>query len=233
MSELRPMSDVAERLKSLGMYKGLITERLTNELVAAVRAFQRVNGLKVDGIPGKYTQQALWPVLPERDAPAEGTGNKFAVWPRQRDVRTFYGDMGDNLVRLELPYTMRLAWMKTTRIHSFLIHARVHDSAKRCLDRMVAELGMNLIRDLGLDLFGGCIADPPRRMRGGSSWSMHSWAIAIDFDPARNQLKWNHNLARLAQPDAEPFWKIWEDEGWVSLGRTRDLDWMHVQAARL
>ena len=38
---------------------------------------------------------------------------------------------------------------------------------------------------------------------------------------------------RLAQPDGETFWKLWEDEGWVSLGRARNYDWMHVQAARL
>lgn len=66
-------------------------------------------------------------------------------------------------------------------------------------------------------------------MRG----SLHSWGIAIDFDPERNALNWDHTKARLARPDAEDFWKIWEAEGWVNLGRSRDFDWMHVQAARL
>ena len=72
-----------------------------------------------------------------------------------------------------------------------------------------------------------------RKMRGGSSYSMHSWGIAIDFDPERNQLKWGKDRARLAQPDAVEFWRCWEAEGWVALGRARDYDWMHVQAARL
>jgi hypothetical protein len=70
-------------------------------------------------------------------------------------------------------------------------------------------------------------------MRGGDRWSMHSWGIAIDFDPTRNSLHADHTQARLAQPDCNEFWRIWEDEGWVSLGRARDFDWMHVQAARL
>jgi hypothetical protein len=70
-------------------------------------------------------------------------------------------------------------------------------------------------------------------MRGGNSYSMHSWGIAIDFDPERNRLNWNSGEARLAKPDCIPFWQAWEAEGWVSLGRTRDFDWMHVQAARL
>jgi len=62
---------------------------------------------------------------------------------------------------------------------------------------------------------------------------MHAWSIAIDFDPARNKLSWNNTRARLAKPDAVKFWELWEAEGWVSLGRARNYDWMHVQAARL
>lgn len=57
--------------------------------------------------------------------------------------------------------------------------------------------------------------------------------LAIDFDPERNALKASNKTARLARPDCVEFWKIWESEGWVSLGRTRNFDWMHVQAARL
>ena len=70
-------------------------------------------------------------------------------------------------------------------------------------------------------------------MRGGTQYSMHSWGIAIDFDPERNQLNWGRDRARLAAADCVPFWDIWEAEGWVSLGRARNFDWMHVQAARL
>ncbi|AFL51378.1 hypothetical protein ABIE78_002797 [Sinorhizobium fredii] len=70
-------------------------------------------------------------------------------------------------------------------------------------------------------------------MRGGNSYSMHSWGIAMDFDPERNQLHAYKPSARLSHSDAVPFWVAWESEGWLSLGRARDFDWMHVQAARL
>lgn len=43
----------------------------------------------------------------------------------------------------------------------------------------------------------------------------------------------NHREASFARPEYEPFWAIVEEEGLVSLGRTRDFDWMHFQAARL
>jgi hypothetical protein len=37
----------------------------------------------------------------------------------------------------------------------------------------------------------------------------------------------------MAQPEYAPFLDLWEAEGFVSLGRARNFDWMHVQAARL
>ena len=70
-------------------------------------------------------------------------------------------------------------------------------------------------------------------MRGGSAWSIHSWGAAVDLDPDNNQLRWGKNKASFAKPAYENFWKIVENEGWVSLGRERNYDWMHFQAAKL
>ena len=82
-----------------------------------------------------------------------------------------------------------------------------------------------------LDIYGGCYA--PRKKRGGSTWSTHAWAIALDFDPDRNQLNWGRDKASFARPEYDDWWDCWEAEGWVSLGRERNFDWMHVQAAKL
>ena len=70
-------------------------------------------------------------------------------------------------------------------------------------------------------------------MRGGSSWSMHSWGIAVDIDPDRNQLNMNRKEATLAKPVYDKFWQFVYDEGAISLGIERDYDWMHFQFARL
>ena len=34
-------------------------------------------------------------------------------------------------------------------------------------------------------------------------------------------------------PEYDAWWRCWESEGWVSLGRLRNFDWMHIQAAKL
>ena len=99
------------------------------------------------------------------------------------------------------------------------------------LVRVLDHYGPERIRELGLDLFGGCLN--VRRMRGGSAWSVHAWGAALDFDPERNQLRWGRARARFARPEYEKWWALWEAEGFLSLGRARDFDWMHVQAARL
>lgn len=152
-------------------------------------------------------------------------------WPRQSECPAFYGKPGMNQTLLILPYPMRLAWDRQIVVGKITINKKCAESAKRALDKIASIYTGAQRQALGIDLFGGCYNNRP--MRGGSQLSMHAFACAIDFDPERNQLKWGKDQARLAQDDAIPFWKAWEEEGWVSLGRTRNFDWMHVQAARL
>lgn len=132
---------------------------------------------------------------------------------------------------LALPYPMRIAWDKRKTVSRITIHSKCAESAGRALQRTLDHYGMEKIKELGLDLFGGCFNNRP--MRGGSQLSMHAFACAIDFDPERNQLKWGRDRARLAKADCAKFWEFWEAEGWVPLGRARNFDWMHVQAARI
>jgi hypothetical protein len=225
---------IQERLKELGLYTAKVDGISGKATIAAIRGFQRIHGLKADGIAGALTKAELFPVpMPERNLEPEAPDLEPspASWPRQRDVEKFFGPVGANQTTLELPFPMRLAWDTRKLVYRFSIHERVHDSAKRCFERIADAYDAEGRKLIGADLFGGCLN--VRKMRGGSSWSMHSWGIAIDFDPARNQLKWGRDKARLAQPDCKRFWQIWEDEGWVSLGRSRNYDYMHVQAARL
>lgn len=198
---------------------------------------------KVDGLVGPNTRDAWerWQNAQRETAipapvgailaPSTPPPAKATVWPTQGSVPAFYGAVGTGQTKIDLPYPMRLAWDKTVTVKTMTLHTKVAESARRVLGRAREHYGEGGIRELGLDLFGGSLN--VRKMRGGSAYSMHSWGIAIDFDPERNQLRQNHTSARLAKPDAVAWWQIWEAEGWLSLGRARDYDWMHVQAARL
>lgn len=170
------------------------------------------------------------PPLWRDDSPLITNPNR---WPVQNEpaLNAFFGTVGTNQKQLQLPYPHRLSWDLTKTVHSFSCHEKVHDSTHRVLTKVVNHYGMERIRELRLDRWGGCLS--VRKMRGGSSWSMHSWGIAIDYDPDRNQLKWGRDRAAFAQPEYDAWWRFWEEEGWVSLGRTRNYDWMHVQAAKL
>ncbi|MFG1370681.1 M15 family metallopeptidase [Xanthobacter oligotrophicus] len=211
-------------------------------VLAAQQLLCKLAGIEVgaiDGLEGPQTRHAIevWDARRAGTATAAETWRDrepaapAPIWPRQPEVERFYGAPGENQTMLVLPFPMRLAWETATIIKRISIHEKVHDSAARVFDRMLDHYGLDGLKAIGVDLFGGSLN--VRRMRGGSAWSMHSWGIAIDFDPDRNQLKWGRDRARLAQPDAEMFWRLWEEEGWLSLGRSRNYDWMHVQAARL
>ncbi|MDE4059782.1 M15 family metallopeptidase [Phaeobacter gallaeciensis] len=153
---------------------------------------------------------------------------------RQADMAEKFGPAGSarctaGVVRV--PWRMVLAWDGAEQITEFKCHELVAASAQRAFDRIAAAYSPVQIRDLGLHLYGGCFNY--RTKRGGTSLSTHAYGLAIDFDPARNRLKWGADRARLAQRDATPFWQAWEAEGWTSLGRARNFDWMHVQAVAL
>jgi hypothetical protein len=162
-----------------------------------------------------------------------GTTTPDDKWPLQTqdNLEAFYGKPGTGQVKFQLPYPVKIAWNTDKTITKFSCHNRVSESLLRVLTNVKNTYGLQRIQSLGLDMWGGCLN--VRKMRGGTKWSTHSWGIALDWDPARNRLRWNKYNANFSLPDYGMWWKHWEDEGWVSLGRERDYDWMHVQAAKI
>lgn len=232
------------RLTAHGFAVGLIDGKVGAATIRALMAFQHARGLPQSGEADEATVAALRQsssaiapevkaVLPDRETPPahEIRSPSQRVWPRQSEVSSFYGAVGQNQVSVEIPFDMFLAWDKGTRVRKMTLHKLVADSARRAFDSIAIVYSAAERRDLGIDLFGGSLN--VRKMRGGNAYSMHSWGIAIDFDPERNGLHVKAPQARLSHADALPFWVAWESQGWLSLGRARNFDWMHVQAARL
>jgi hypothetical protein len=136
-------------------------------------------------------------------------------------------DGSDYLVNLTLPYPMRLAWDTGTTVSRIRCHRLIKDQLSAVFNDLLAHYGLAEIKRLGIDLFGGCFAF--RKMRGGNDYSRHSWAIAIDLDPARNSLKATSRTAQFAKPAYKPMIDIFYKHGFVSLGREKNYDWMHFE----
>jgi hypothetical protein len=129
------------------------------------------------------------------------------------------------LTTIQLPYPMRLAWDKGTVVTKMRCHNLVAGKFIKVFSQILNHYGLEKIKELGIDLYGGCFNY--RKMRGGSDWSRHSWGVAIDLDPERNQLKETKKTARFARPEYKPMIDIFYANGFVSLGVEKDYDWMH------
>lgn len=131
------------------------------------------------------------------------------------------------LVQIELPYPMRIAWDTKTTVKKMSCHKDIAEPLKAVFNDILKAYGLDKIKELGIDLFGGCFNF--RAMRGGTSYSTHAWGLAVDLDPARNTLKETKKTARFARPEYKTMIDIFYKHGFIGLGREQDRDWMHFQ----
>lgn len=151
-------------------------------------------------------------------------------WPKQdfSSMVAYYGNVGENQAKLILPYPMRLSWDTTKTVNKITCHEKVQDSLGRILAGILSHYGSeDKVREARMDLYGGCLN--VRKVRGGSNWSIHSWGTAIDLDPDHNTMAMHREQASMPKEVIS----IFENEGWVSMGNSRNYDYMHFQAAIL
>ncbi len=197
---------------------------------------------KIDGLYGPQTgaasdvliqlktngeiQRAFVDIIPIRENP-----HNFPFESVQSLIEYYGRPCEIPLTKILCPWQLRLDWDLSTTTRHISIHEKLGDSLSRILDKIYAHYGKDGIKEYGLDRYGGSYIC--RKKRGGtSSWSTHAWGISIDWFPSKNKLKWRSDKASLAHPEMDYWWETWENEGWLSLGRSEDRDWMHVQAAK-
>ena len=148
----------------------------------------------------------------------------------EKQCFSIYGKVGDeaNMVIITLPYPMKLSWTPIT-VTKMKVHKLAAPKVRKMLGEVLAHYGITKIRKLGLDILGGCFSY--RKMRGGSEWSRHSWAIAIDLNPNFNRLEQNNKTAQFAHPDYDKFWDIVYSNGFLSMGIEYNYDYMHIELA--
>ena len=141
-----------------------------------------------------------------------------------------YGQPGnaDNFTIIQLPYPMRIAWDPKVTVMKMQCHELVADRFEAVFNDLLKTYGFDQIQKLGIDLFGGCVNI--RTMRGSKTkWSRHSWGIAIDLDPARNQLKWGKDKAVFAKPEYKPMMDIFYKNSFLNYGIEMNYDFQHFE----
>lgn len=148
-----------------------------------------------------------------------------------KQLITKYGRPTQNgdgyLVRIDLPYPMRLSWDLNTKVKRIAVHKMVKDNFLNVFNDLLDHYGYEKLVELQIDVLGGTFNF--RKMRGGSDWSRHSWGVAIDLDPTRNLLKESSKTARFARPEYKPMIDIFYKHGFISLGVEKNYDWMHFE----
>lgn len=204
---------------------------------------QEMVGVETDGIPGSNTIHSIkvkLGILSSFDA--NNSSNKFAnpvlSQVKVRTGTTIYGKAGDegNLVSVSVPPDYPLTYegkpVKTIRIHK-LVADRLKMALKEIAYYYMSKHGsIEAMKKAvpGIFIYGGSYNYRP--VRGGTVSSLHSWGLALDFDASQNGNSQSAKQgARLARPEYNAFFDIWEKHGFYSLGRRADRDWMHIQAA--
>ena len=203
---------------------------------------KQIDAGEIDGLYGPQTESAAelliglvnTGALPRGFAdiiPVNVNPHEFPLESYETLVAHYGEPCKANLISVPCPWPLRLDWNLAKKTHKISVHESLSDSLGEILQKIFEIYQLQGIKQLGLDRYGGSYNC--RKKRGStSSWSTHAWGISIDWFPLRNKLRWDSTRASLAHPDLDEWWAIWEQQGWLSLGRKEDRDWMHVQAAK-
>jgi len=189
------------------------------EKFGSVKAFQQKAGLKPDGAFGPRTKrnfelvQAGKAPIPEGRARVSTIYGKFSFTrvPDSRNI-VLKGDWA----------AKNIAWFKLHTGQSRQFHKDVGAEFVDVFRRACEAAGET---PKSVQTF------VPRYTNGLKKLSLHSWGIAVDFDPEENPMGGRGSWMRTEA--GQRFVKVFEDAGWTWGGRWKMKDDMHFQRAYL
>jgi hypothetical protein len=149
--------------------------------------------------------------------------------PNSTAFHNFYGPHGVKngytppMKKIQLPFTI---FYESSPVRSLSAHVKCADSLLRVFERLAQVFAdTESRRTAGILIYDGLYN--PRMMRGGTSWSMHAWAIAIDLNAGKNG---NHTHWPMRATMPIEVMECFAREGWLSAGAFWSRDAMHFQA---
>lgn len=216
-----------DRLTALGLYDGKIDGLIGPKSIEAIKQFQALRGHQQTGnLTAAQGRQLIGQIVPDRQVTPP-----TIAFPHDDPVSMtgYYGRPGENIIQVEVAYRLELAWKPGTFTDHISVNKRCATAFQEMFRRILEMYGYEHIRELHLDQYGGGFNNRP--ITGGTRPSTHAYGAAIDLDPAHNQLTWDHRKAAFAKPDYVPLMNIVYDLGLTSLGKRKNYDYMHFQAA--
>lgn len=144
-------------------------------------------------------------------------------------IISIFGKAGDdrNLITVTMPYVRKIAWDLKAVTNKMQCHKLVAPIFQKIHEEILEHYGIDEIKRLEIDIFGGCYNF--RKMRGGSDWSRHSWGIAEDLNPDENGLKASWKSSQFSKPAYKAMIDIYYANGFVNLGVEINRDAMHFE----
>lgn len=169
-----------------------------------------------------------WPIITQ--AKMRSNSSEYGSWS---DIKN---NTGKYLKAVPVPSNYPMKTSGGATVSKITVHYMVADRLKNALtdvaNHYIKLYGPNFNEQVpGICIYDGCFNSRP--IRGGKSMSIHSWGIALDFDASKNAMSTKSPTARFSQPQYDAFIQIMNAHGFTSLGKERNYDWMHFQAATL
>ena len=177
---------------------------------------QKRIGTTPDGFWGRKSIEAckshLLALMPDQN-PWPGSGTA--------ELTAFYGQAGNESNLVNIPVDGLGVKYDGQAVNSVRCHAKVAVSLLRVI-KALAKHHPEVLAD-----YNGCFNF--RKMRGGSSYSLHAYGAAIDFCAGTNG---NHTSWPTKATMPLGAMEIFAREGWLSAGAFWGRDGMHFQATR-